>query len=183
MRTSLISAVLACLALAGCQPEPNVPQFTASVAAKPAKAANPNGSISEAERNYLGAAGSYLMEGNEQGTVVAKAMAGASNGSSTLPEIRDAISSAKHIENVGYLGDYKARINGNIPRTQTKVAADIDETHRLFQASMDEFLEYWKDQNLAHLDSGGATFKRCVLLMNATIKHLGPAIQKKNGKG
>ena len=65
------------------------------------------GQMTEAERNYLGAAASYLKTGNEEGMRVVQTMAGASNGSSTLGDIKTTISSAKFIENAGYQGDYK----------------------------------------------------------------------------
>ena len=49
------------------------------------------------------------------------------------------------------------------------IAANLDETHRLFQSSMSEFLEYWTDQNTEHISSANDVLKRCVTLMNATI--------------
>jgi hypothetical protein len=125
--------------------------------------------MTESERNYLGAAGSYLKTANEQGTIVARTMAGASDGSSTLGDIKTALQSARTFESVGYLGDYKNHINGNVPGGCSDLSKNIDETHRLFQAATTELLEYWKDQNTEHIVSGNATLKRSVLLMNSTI--------------
>jgi hypothetical protein len=147
---------------------------TSSVA--PASAPTPGNSkqrpITESERTFFGAAGSYLQTANAQGTNVAQTMAGASNGSSTLGDIRAALLLAKRVESAGYQGDYKNRINGNVPRSCADLGKNIDETHRLFQAAMNELLEYWKDQNTAHIESGSATLKRSILLMNATINQM-----------
>ena len=71
--------------------------------------------ITEVERTFLGAALSYLQTANDQGTEVAQKMAGASNGSATLGDIRAALSSAKRIERAGYEGDYRSRIKGSVP--------------------------------------------------------------------
>ena len=125
--------------------------------------------ITESERNYLGAAGSYLQTANAKGTDVARTMAGASDGSSTLGDIKAALVSAKRIENAGYQRDYRNRINGDVPGSCVDLSKNIDETHRLFQSGISEILEYWKDQNTAHIESGNATLKRSVVLMNATI--------------
>jgi hypothetical protein len=125
--------------------------------------------ITPAEKTYLGAAISYLHEANTLGTKVAKVMNGANDGSSTLGDIRDAMESAKSLENVGYHGDYLDRIKGVVPKAFVREQQQIDDTHRLFQAAMKEYLEYWKDSNAAHIQSGSTTFKRCVLTMNAAI--------------
>lgn len=140
--------------------------WQAALSAQQSKKPTP---ITDAERTYLGAAASYLRTANIQGTKVAQTMAGASNGSSTLGDIRAALFSAKRVESAGYDGDYRGRIRGNVPNSFADIAKDIDETHRLFQAAMSEYLEYWKDQNTAHINSGERTLKRCILLMNATI--------------
>ncbi|MHB8411796.1 MAG: hypothetical protein ACYDDI_07585 [Candidatus Acidiferrales bacterium] len=100
---------------------------------------------------------------------LAQTMAGASNGLTTLGDIRAALLSAKRVENAGYQEDYKNRINGDVPSSCVDLSKNIDEAHRLFQSAMNELLEYWKDQNTAHIESGTATLKRCVVLMNATI--------------
>jgi hypothetical protein len=125
--------------------------------------------ITQSERNYLGAAGSYLKTANAKGTDVARTMAGASDGSFTLGDIKAALLSAKRIENAGYQGDYKNRINGDVPGSCADLSKNIEETHRLFQSGISEILEYWKDQNTAHIESGNATLQRSVVLMNATI--------------
>jgi hypothetical protein len=126
--------------------------------------------MTDSERNYLGASGSYLDETHMQAMNVARTMAGASDGSSTLGDVREALRTAKLVENAGYLGDYKDRINGNVPASCFGLSKNIEEIHRLFQAAMAELLEYWQDQNTEHIVSGNATLKRSILLMNSTIR-------------
>ena len=132
----------------------------------------PNQTLTEAQRTYIVAAGSYLKTSNEEGMRVAQAMAGASNGSSTLGDIRDALSVAKRVEMAGFEGDYRDRINGVVPKEFTGIAKNITEGHRLFQAAMREFLEYWSDQNTEHIISGQQTLKRSITLLNATTTEM-----------
>lgn len=138
--------------------------------------------ITEAERTYLGAAVSYLTTANTQGTKVARTMAGASDGSSTLRDIKAALSSARRVESAGYDGDYRERIRGRVPSSLADIAKNVDETHRLFQGAMAEYLEYWKDQNTAHITSGGRTLQRCIVLMNATIAATTAKMKELKGK-
>lgn len=133
--------------------------------------------ITEEERIYLGAAGSYLKEANSLGTKVAQTMNGLNDGSSTLGDVRDAISTAQSVENAGYHVDYLDRIKNVVPASLNKEQREIDETHRLFQAAMEEYLEYWKDSNDAHIVSGAATFKRCILTMNSAIADANSAMK------
>jgi len=76
---------------------------------------------------------------------------------------------AKRVESAGYEGDYMARLSGKVPTSFSEEARNIDEKHRLFQAAMSEYLEYWKDQNTELIISGERTLKRSITLMNATI--------------
>ena len=146
---------------------PSAPASTPSEERAP-----PNQTLTEAQRTYIVAAGSYLKTSNEEGMRVAQAMAGASNGSSTLGDIRDALSVAKRVEMAGFEGDYRDRIKGTVPKEFTGIAKNITEGHRLFQAAMREFLEYWSDQNTEHIISGQQTLKRSITLLNATTTEM-----------
>jgi hypothetical protein len=132
----------------------------------------PTGIASTPEGNYLGAAASYLRSANEQGNKLALAMAGASDGSSTLSDIKDALKKAKFVESMGYTGDYQDRTKGNVPSRYKSLADNVDEVHRLFQASTKEMLLYWEDQNAAHIESGQRTLQRSFLLINESVKQL-----------
>lgn len=140
---------------------------TTQPAAAPAAAASAVANNDPALTFYVAAA-SYLGTANAQGLKVAQKMAGATDGSSTLSDIKAAISAAIRVENAGYEGDYRAR-RGPVPSGGAAFAKDVEETHRLFQAAMNEYLEYWKDQNIAHITSGELTLKKCITLMNKTI--------------
>ncbi|MGC2421985.1 MAG: hypothetical protein WA405_10085 [Candidatus Acidiferrales bacterium] len=132
-------------------------------------AASPTPGDAAAERNFLGAAASYLITANQEEMKAAQTMAGATDGTSTLNDIRSALSSAKFIENAGYEGDYLERIGGRPPKRFAGLAASVDETHRLFQDATGEYLEYWNDQNVEDIESGNATMLKCVNVTNSTI--------------
>ena len=136
-------------------------------------------SITDAEKTYVSAAVSYLDTANKQGTNVALAMAGANDGSSTLGDIKAAIKRAKSVENAGYHGDYRSKIDKvAVPSRFLAMQQQLEETHRLFQAAMKEYLEFWKDSNSAHIVSGNATYERCVLIMNKTIEAHSSALKQ-----
>jgi hypothetical protein len=159
-------------------PTPTPSASTAAPSATPTKSM-----LTPAEKIYFGAALSYLKTANSQGTKLATTMAGASDGSSTLGDIKAALSSAKRIENAGYVGDYYERTNGNVPQSCKGISKDIDEVHRLFQSGIKETLEYWKDQNTEHIVSGNAAIQRSAVLMNATINKTGEKMkQQAEGK-
>src|ERR1019366_821384 len=126
--------------------------FSGALFAQNAKVQTP---VTEAQRTFVGASTSYLSTANEQGTRVATSMAGASDGSSTLSDIKSPLSVARRVESVGYEDDYLKRIGGKVPTGFAAIGKNIDETHRLFQAAMSEYLEYWNDKNPAHIASGG----------------------------
>lgn len=134
--------------------------------------------ITEQERAFLGPALSYLHEANSLGNKVAQAMKGANDGSTTLGDIQEVISRAKSVENASYQGDYLDKIKGPVPATFSSEQTQIAETHRLFQAAMKEYLEYWKDSNTAHIASGNATFKRCITIMNSAIQATNAKMKK-----
>jgi hypothetical protein len=134
--------------------------------------------ITPAERVYLGASVTYLGSANKIGKMVAYSMAAAPNGGATLTDIKDSVEWAKKLENIGYVGDYQGNIKENVPPAFQSVANRIDEEHRLFQSAMTEYLEYFKDQNTDHINSGYATFKRSVLMGNAALDN-SRAVMKK----
>lgn len=65
-------------------------------------------------------------------------------------------------------GDYKNNVK-SIPPSGAAVGAEIDEAHQLFQSAMKELLQYWKDQNNAHILSGSATMKKSIEKTNHAI--------------
>src|SRR5688572_22011242 len=119
-RMKRISMLIVALLLVGCAgtAEPDAPPIQT-----PDVAAGKDSGPSEAEKNYFGAALSYLITVRDQGTRLAVKMAGASDGSSTLTEIKAALSRARMVERLGYEGDYRKRINGEIPPGWSGIAA------------------------------------------------------------
>jgi hypothetical protein len=99
---------------------------------------------------------SYLRSAYKEAEAVASAMAGLQDGSTTLGEVRDQTS----------------KLSESPSEKLSKAAAQIDETHRLFHASMAEYLEYWNDSNPAHLASGNATFKKFSKVIAAATQSL-----------
>lgn len=156
----------------------------------PATSATPNSSppkpepfpnVNADERQYFAIAGAYLKTANEQGMKVAKTMAGASTGESTLIDIEKAVSRASFVENAGYSGDYQSKVK-TIPSLFRDDAKAIEEVHRLFQAAMTEYKKFFKTQSLAYIPSGQAAFKRCAALMNKTIEEMTKKMSKKMSK-
>jgi hypothetical protein len=137
---------------------------------------SPAGTLSQPEKKYLGAALGYLSTLDKQNTRLATVMAGASTGESTLGEIKKTIERAQTVENAGYFGDYKS---ANPPPGYGSVDKDLNEIHDMYVAVFDEYLEYWKDQNLAHIPSGTAKFKVAVKRADGTIKKLNAILAKK----
>lgn len=121
---------------------------------------------------YFSSAGGYLKTANGEGIRLAKVIAGGTNGSSTLGDMKNAMSDAIQIEGIGYNLDYLNKVKGKIPESASEVAPEIEETHRLFQSSLKECLEYWNDQNVEHLKSGTDSFRRTILVMNQAIESL-----------
>ena len=142
------------------------PSPTASIETR---GTSPGSQISEVEKKYLGAAMGYLDTVNKQGSQLARVMAGASTGESTLGMIKDAIKRAQMVESAGFLGDYSP---AEVPTAYQELDKNIKEVHRLHAASFKEMLEYWKDSNTEHISSGNSVFQRAVLLTNECITNL-----------
>jgi len=140
-----------------------------SVALKEIAASSPDFQLSEIDKKYLGAASGYLNTVNEQGSQLARVMAGASTGESTLGMIKDAIKRAQMVESAGFLGDYSP---AHVPAAYQALDLKIKEVHRLHAASFKELLEYWKDSNTDHISSGNTVLQRGILLTNEGIGEL-----------
>jgi hypothetical protein len=163
-----------CIALLGCgasaegvaaQPAPKVP--VASVI-------HP---VTEEDKNYIAAAGSYLNGVNTTSLEVAHTMVAVGNGSFTLSDLHKVILLAKSSEDAGY-DKYLDKTNGVvIPGRFSKARKELDQAHRLFQAAMKEYLGYWNDSNDAHIVSAQAIFKRSALMTNSAIDDMNLAMK------
>lgn len=126
----------------------------------------------ELEKTYLGAAGGYLKTENEQGLRVATAMARLNSGETTLEQVRKAIKDARFVTNMGFQGDYLKSGKLVVPDIFLKIDMKIRHSHTLRNAAFEEYLAYWKDGNIAHIESGSATFKRSELLAKEAMQEL-----------
>jgi RNA polymerase subunit RPABC4/transcription elongation factor Spt4 len=135
-------------------------------------ASDNGGAASNDTLRFIGAAGSYLETLQSASRSIANAENGVNNGSTTLGDIKDALSEGQIVENAGYTGDYEAKVRNRIPPMFKATAAQIDDAHRLFQSASTETLAYWDDQNVAHIQSGARTLKRSALTMGAAASSL-----------
>ncbi len=124
----------------------------------------------EQESEYSSAAWAYLLEIRSRGGKVLQAIQSMQDGSSSNDDLRKAMSHAKLAENASYQDDYLGRVDGVVPSSFASSHRQIVEVHRLFQASMDEFLKYWEDSNVEHIGHATAIYKQCFRrLGNATV--------------
>jgi hypothetical protein len=126
----------------------------------------------ELEKTYIGAAGGYLKTQNEQGLRVATAMAGLKSGDTTLEQVRKAIKDARFVTNIGFQGDYLKSGKLVVPEVFSKIDKKTRHSHALRDAAFEEYLIYWEDGNVTHIESGTATFKRSEQLAQEATKEL-----------
>ena len=136
--------------------------------------------FSDDEKKYFGAAAGYLKTANEEDTRLAVVMAGGLTGESTLGDIKEAIKSARSVEDAVYLGFYQFASPPERFVEIHEIHKKIQRCRKLHNSAFDEFLEYWSDSNLAHLESGNATFKRAVIVTNECIDDLTRTIKEKD---
>lgn len=125
--------------------------------------------LSAAEKKYCGAAFGYLKTVNEQDLSIAKVMAGASTGESTLGDIKEAIKFARSVEDAGYFGDYQSATALEI---FSDIHTKIQSCKKLHDSAFDEYLAYWNDSNVAHIESGTTTLKRAIVVTDECIHDL-----------
>lgn len=147
-----------------------------SDSSRPPETPAPPGQYTDAEKKYMGGALSYIVNLQGKNQQVAIAMSGASNGSTTLGEIKEEIESAQTAENTGY---YVTYLGNPVPSNLQDVHAKIDGIHNMHAAVYAEYLEYWRDGNMAHIQSATAKFKRALQSVNDTAKYLNAKMDAK----
>lgn len=128
--------------------------------------------ITGEEKEYIGRAGGYLSSLNKLDTEVAMIMAGANTGESTLGDIENAIKKARNVESYAWTGDYLNNGKLVVSPVFSKLHGKIEKCHKLHISAWNELLEYWKDSNIAHIQSGNSVLKTAVLLTNECINDL-----------
>jgi hypothetical protein len=132
--------------------------------------AHPNALLySDAEKKYFSAAGGYLKTTFEEDRKLVTVMAGAPSGESTLGDIKSAIKSARFVESAGYFGDYKPAA---VPSGFEELDNKISRCKRLHDSAFEELLEYWRDSNTAHIESGNATLRQAVMAVQECVDDL-----------
>jgi hypothetical protein len=125
--------------------------------------------LTDEEKAFLNAAGDYLSTLNTEDAKLAKVMAGAQTGESTLGDIKAAIENARARE-----GDYSV---GSVPAPFAAVDKKIRTCKGLHDSAFDGMLAYWKDSNTSHIKNGTATFEKAGVLENECIHDLTAAMQ------
>jgi hypothetical protein len=132
--------------------------------------------LSQAVKDYLGCAGGYLKSTNEVDGELAETMAGASNGSSTLDDIKSAVNRAISVGDAAWYGDYQ---KSPVPPEYQNLHAKIEKFRNLRQAGLQEILRYWKDDETNHIISGTDEWKRAINLQNECIADLNKIMRSK----
>lgn len=120
--------------------------------------------FSEDEKKYLGVAGSYLKNLFAQDERLAEVMAGKSN----LEKIKAEFQRSQNLEKAEYL-KYQ---NSSVPTAFNETHLKIQRIHQLHIEMYDEYLKYWKDKKISHIDSGTAKFKMAFEALGATVREL-----------
>lgn len=153
------------------------------VGGHPPRAGAPSISVhdtAQAKRAFIGASAAYLRAANDEEKRLVYTMAKITSGAATLGDIRDTLNYVQTIEAAAFT-DYQNGAGDSVLPKFAGIATNISEVHRLFGDATGEMLEYWKDQNPAHVDSGSRTLKRCTLLTNQAVASL-TAILKREEK-
>lgn len=132
--------------------------------------------LSTDERKYISAAGGYLNSMFNENKQLAQTATQVGQGTSTLGDMRDAINHTKRIENAGFFGDFGSP---SVPKGFESIDGKVKKIHKMHESFIKEYLEYWNDKNVAHINSGAATQKATLLLIDETVKELTKTMKQK----
>ena len=124
------------------------------------------------EKAYLEASGRYLNVHFENCKSASVTMAGASDGSSSLSDIRVALQEARSKINQSWETDFLPVSNGSVPEKFADVDKKLRRVHALQEDAFSELLKYWKDDHLSHINNGSTKFKQALLECDSAIKDL-----------
>ncbi|MGH9927832.1 MAG: hypothetical protein ACREA9_01255 [Pyrinomonadaceae bacterium] len=124
------------------------------------------------ERAYLEVSGRYLSVHFENCKSASLTMAGASDGSSSLSDIRVALQEARSKINQSWETDFLPVSNGSVPEKFADVDKKLRRVHALQEDAFSELLKYWKDDRLSHINNGSTMFKQALLECDSAIKDL-----------
>lgn len=138
------------------------------------------GALSDAEKQYISSAGGYLKSQNEQGMKVATAMDGINTGNTSLNKLQGIIKDARFVTNTAWHGDYLKNGKLNIPDKFKKLNKKIKESYTLRDKAYKEWLAYWKDGNLSHIQNGTEIFKKSEIIAQEATNELTMILKKMN---
>jgi tetratricopeptide (TPR) repeat protein len=125
-----------------------------------------------AEKAYLEASGRYLSVHFEKCKSASVTMAGASDGTSTLNDIRTALQESRSSINKSWETDFLLVSGRNVPQKFTDVDKKLRRVHALQEDAFLELLRYWEDGRLSHITNGSTMFKQALLECDSAIKDL-----------
>lgn len=123
------------------------------------------------ERAYLEASGRYLNVHFENCKSASLTMAGASDGSTSLNDVRRALQQSRSKINESWEKDFLP-VSKNVPQRFADVDKKLRRVHALQEDAFLELLEYWKDERLSHITNGSSMFKQALLECDSAIKDL-----------
>jgi hypothetical protein len=123
-------------------------------------------------KEYISHAGGYLHILNKQGLKLAQVMIKFGTGEATLGDVKKAIKDVRFVEGYAWRGDYLDQGKLIVPASLFTLNAKIKRCHQLHVAAWNEMLEYWRDNNIVHLESGIATGKVAAALANECLADL-----------
>ena len=99
-------------------------------------------------------------------------MNGLNSGETTLSDVKTAIEDSKSNLEAAWQGDYLHYGDLAVPASFTEVDQKIKHSHALREAAYNEYLAYWKDQDVNHIESAQKTFVRSEQIAQAVIPEL-----------
>lgn len=133
--------------------------------------------LSSTQKEYISRAGGYLDTLNKYDRQVAEAMVGLNTGETTLNDVKKAIEKTKYVEDAGWHGDYQNYGKLIVPSSYFSLDAKIKKCRQLHDSALREMLDFWKDGNNAHIESGTKTFELAILTTNECIDDLNILLQ------
>lgn len=133
--------------------------------------------MSSTQKEYISRAGGYLDTLNKYDRQVAEAMVGLNTGETTLNDVKKAIEKTKYVEDAGWHGDYQNYGKLIVPSSYFSLDAKIKKCRQLHDSALREMLDFWKDGNNAHIESGTKTFELAILTTNECIDDLNILLQ------
>lgn len=137
-------------------------------------AAQGSGQVPDDQKKFIAATIGYLQTVNEQDTVMAKMMTGASTGTSSLADIRASITGTRAAEEA----EFRRYESVPVPSNMGDADKKIHNVRDLHETAFTEILQFWVDEKPSHIKKGTADMKRAAIATNETISDLTAMIRR-----